>query len=847
MKTNTSGRKLNNLSHCLADVVRRWTHRVVLAWGMAVSPTAFAAEHCVGSVAELYAALNDAAGAASAQITTTIKLKQGTYLVGNSSLTQAQPIHFHAMELLGGYNSNCSARTVNPENTIFDAEGDSRIYFRPVGDLLIEGIRFRRNIFAPHHRVEIFAAAHNITLRVRNNTFDTVAFAGGAGYTPTGEEVTGLSLWFINNRVTDYPWLNDNSVVSVTGTATLRMTSNTVANNEGNNAVFLCENGNDVWLVDNIAWNNAGEDFTVFETCLINSAIGNARNRSNLYQSATLVPIGDSGSNLMGTDPLFVNAATGNYRLQNASPAVNSGVVSSSIANLDLAGNPRVVGSTIDRGAYESALNDTIPYTITVTNTADAGAGSLRQAILDANSNPDSNVITFSIPGTVCPQVIAPVSNLPTITHGVHIDGFTQAGSLRNTRSKGDNAKRCVLLAGGNARSLGLNFFGNSASRFQLQGLNFGGFASGSSGVALRIAGGRDNLVRGNQFGGSIPTNSGSLMLAGNDTNIELTGDSTSTVGGDSPADRNVIASANANGVLISTLIFLQQPYPSNNNDIIDNLIGSYGLESVAAGNGTGIKIQTSGNTVRDNTIINSGLDGIWMNVAAASGNIIQDNRIGVRDTICVGVLCFGGAAGNGRHGMFIDFGPHDNIVYRNTIRNNTQHGIFIFSDTGATSLRNLLIGNQLYDNGGAGTKFLTYNGADNDSDPAQQSMANRGLNYPVVTNASGGATQGVVSGIVNSINGNYSVDVFSSRLADASNPRGEAEVFHRSFSGVTISNAAGGQDGNAEFSIPFTSTVDLVGRVITLTVSDTARNTSELSAPMVYTLADGLFADGFE
>ena len=56
--------------------------------------------------------------------------------------------------------------------------------------------------------------------------------------------------------------------------------------------------------------------------------------------------------------------------------------------------------------------------TFTVTNTNDSGAGSLRQAILDANANPGLDTVSFSIVGT-----IALVTSLPTITDAVMIDG----------------------------------------------------------------------------------------------------------------------------------------------------------------------------------------------------------------------------------------------------------------------------------------------------------------------------------------------------------------------------------------------------------------------------------------
>ncbi len=66
------------------------------------------------------------------------------------------------------------------------------------------------------------------------------------------------------------------------------------------------------------------------------------------------------------------------------------------------------------------------PAVYTVANIDDTGAGSLRQAILDANSNPGPDTIEFAIGTGV--QTIAPLSALPTITAAVTIDGTTQPG-----------------------------------------------------------------------------------------------------------------------------------------------------------------------------------------------------------------------------------------------------------------------------------------------------------------------------------------------------------------------------------------------------------------------------------
>ena len=67
--------------------------------------------------------------------------------------------------------------------------------------------------------------------------------------------------------------------------------------------------------------------------------------------------------------------------------------------------------------------------TYTVTSTSDAGAGSLRQAILDANADSSApHTIDFAIPGSG-QHTISLQSNLPAITKQTLIDGKTQPGS----------------------------------------------------------------------------------------------------------------------------------------------------------------------------------------------------------------------------------------------------------------------------------------------------------------------------------------------------------------------------------------------------------------------------------
>jgi hypothetical protein len=92
--------------------------------------------------------------------------------------------------------------------------------------------------------------------------------------------------------------------------------------------------------------------------------------------------------------------------------------------------------------------------TFTVTNTNDSGAGSLRQAMLDANATTGADVINFNIAGTGV-HTITPATQLPTITSPVTINGYSQPGAQPNTKAVGSDTVLKVVLSGRTAPSRG--------------------------------------------------------------------------------------------------------------------------------------------------------------------------------------------------------------------------------------------------------------------------------------------------------------------------------------------------------------------------------------------------------
>jgi hypothetical protein len=172
-----------------------------------------------------------------------------------------------------------------------------------------------------------------------------------------------------------------------------------------------------------------------------------------------------------------------------------------------------------------------------VTNTNDAGAGSLRQAILNANGNGGADLISFRIAGSGV-HTIAPLSALPAITDPVTIDGYTQPGSSVNTLAVGNNAVLKIELVGTNAGAAANGLY-LTAGTSTVRGLVINDFSK--AGILIESAGG--NTIAGNFVGtdalGQFDRGNGNGLLIQPFANNNI-------IGGGTVSARNLFAGTTA-------------------------------------------------------------------------------------------------------------------------------------------------------------------------------------------------------------------------------------------------------------------------------------------------------------
>ena len=228
----------------------------------------------------------------------------------------------------------------------------------------------------------------------------------------------------------------------------------------------------------------------------------------------------------------------------------NAGVVTTTIASLpagdsvefflgtgsgSVPGNAALTASVAaDETDLDPANNDAatdidlVASTLVVTNTNDSGAGSLRQAILDANADPDADVIRFDIAGFAVPS-LNPATPLPSITEAVVIDAFSAEAGVFEIDGTGVN--NCLEVEGSNVTLRGL-------------------VMNRANSVGLAMDGGADFITGNEIFGCVFGLNAdGDTDLGNGDDGANIKKSSDVTIGGPLFWQGNVFSGNDDNGL----------------------------------------------------------------------------------------------------------------------------------------------------------------------------------------------------------------------------------------------------------------------------------------------------------
>ncbi|HET9493032.1 MAG TPA: S-layer homology domain-containing protein [Chloroflexia bacterium] len=473
---------------------------------------------------------------------------------------------------------------------------------------------------------------------------------------------------------------------------------------------------------------------------------------------------------------------------------------------------------TPTRTATPTNTSTATPVSFVVTNTNDSGPGSLRQAILNANSAPGTETITFAIPGPGVHK-IAPVTSLPTITGPVVIDGFSQPG----TESGGGPLGQIILLvelSGENLSTGGIGLTVNGGNS-TVRGLVINRFSSNG----IRISGSSGNHIYSNFIG----TNAAGTEAQSNGTGIFIVNSASNTLGGIVPGrvNLNLLSGNQGSGILITGS-------GSTGNLVQGNYIGTDITGTRPLGQSVGVNISATGT----NNVI-GGLDPRARNVISANTNAgITINGSGANNNLVLGNYIGTDATGQfplGNRGEGISFigGANQNLVggtaagARNVIAFNGLRGIAVTASGTAETIRNSIVGNSIHSNGVVSPSLGIDLGGDgvtliDNCDP--DTGPNLLQNYPLITSVVTSTSSITITGTLDSApNGSYTLQFYANRFCDASG-FGEGEVFLGSAQLVTGPGCGTGFSVTLPVFMPD-------GYSITSTATDAQGNTSEFSA----------------
>ncbi len=191
--------------------------------------------------------------------------------------------------------------------------------------------------------------------------------------------------------------------------------------------------------------------------------------------------------------------------------------------------------------------------TYSVTSLADSGAGTLRQAILDANGGVGADMIEFNVAGTISLQ-----SALPALTEQITIDATTAPGFTDTP---------LVFIDGASAGASDGLVVNSGASGSIIKGLGLYNFNTSNTN-SIWLNGASNVTLQSSSIGldatGNVVGNNGGIYLSA--------GASNNLIGGDTAGAGNVITGSGTDG------IFVNSDAGSANTILANSIYGNSGL-----------------------------------------------------------------------------------------------------------------------------------------------------------------------------------------------------------------------------------------------------------------------------
>jgi hypothetical protein len=431
-------------------------------------------------------------------------------------------------------------------------------------------------------------------------------------------------------------------------------------------------------------------------------------------------------------------------------------------------------------------------------------------------------------------------NSLPQLDGGVSIDSANNnlvEGNLIGTNASGTgalgNSGFGIVVAG---TSTGNTIGGTAAGTRNIVSAN------GRSGIGLGLGATHDSVL-GNYVGTDVTGNT-AIGNAVNGIYIQFHGDANTIQG-------NVV-SGNQIGINI---------IDANNNVVQGNLVGTNAAGTAALGNtgnssgyGPGVAIFAQagytassnligGTTAADRNVISANKAGVWIQGAAATGNMVQGNYIG---TDVTGTLNLGNT-GPGVELTAIDTGAsgaNNNTIggtapgAGNLIADNGGDGISlnnynsVIGTTGSGVIDNRVTGNSIYNNGRLGIDLLSNSGVPVLNDSQGHAGPNNFQDFPVLQGAVSSSSDTAITGTFSEAaepNTTITLDFYANSTTPAGYEEGQTYL-----GSAQVSTDA---NGTAPISVDL-GTGNLAGEYITATATDPSGNTSEFDAGIQATAA---------